>query len=445
MKKNSFKRKIAIAITGVMLALSLVGCKGSSSVNESGKKEVIDFWYHGADENSSKMFEEIFAKLNESQDQYEFVFTGISNKDFPTSFANAIATNTKPDVITTEFYSIMSYVATDSLLPLQDEFETWDVADDFLPSAIQSVKDLAGGEDLYGIPYGYNQDLSWYNTAQFTEKGITVPETQADFLALCEQYADPQSGSYFFSLRGGKPHDNLISWLFTYTDGLGNNGEFFDENGKCIIDAPEFAEAMDAYADIYKNKWVSGDSVNNGFAEMVAEFGAGTSSYIMHNSSSAKTHETNLGADNYYMSHSLANEEGRYFNSAIQPQVFAMCNNGEDTQTEGALYLIEYLSSAENISTFNQTITKIPTNTACYEEDWFKNSDLMQLCMEIAQDENNNQVNVPYWLPNYSSFINGDMTTDFQAVLLGDMTSQECLTKWAEFLTAEQQEYLASK
>ncbi len=35
------------------------------------------------------------------------------------------------------------------------------------------------------------------------------------------------------------------------------------------------------------------------------------------------------------------------------------------------------------------------------------------------------------------------MTTDFQAVLLGEMTSQECLDKWAEFLTQEQAAYLA--
>ena len=65
--------------------------------------------------------------------------------------------------------------------------------------------------------------------------------------------------------------------------------------------------------------------------------------------------------------------------------------------------------------------------------------------MEIVEDKNFVQIQNPYWLTSYFTFINGDMTTDFQAVLLGEMTSQECLDKWAEFLTQEQAAYLAQQ
>ena len=65
----------------------------------------------------------------------------------------------------------------------------------------------------------------------------------------------------------------------------------------------------------------------------------------------------------------------------------------------------------------------------------------MPLYQEIMTDENFIQIQNPYWLTSYFNFINNDMTADFQAVLLGDMTSQEALDKWAAFLTEEQAAY----
>lgn len=436
-------KKIQAVILAAMAATGLVGC--GSSEGETGEKQKVEFWYHAADEKSSALFEEIFAQLNESQDQYEFVYTGFANKDFPDAFSTAVATDTMPDVVSLSFSNVMTYEAMGALRPMQEEFEAWEDSDKILPSLIDTLKNLAGGENLYGIPYGYNQDLSWYNAKVFEEKGIEPPLTQKEFLEDCEAYADSASGSYFFSMRGNKPYDNLLGWLFTYTDGLGYEGSYFDENGDCILDRPEFVEAMDAYVDIYKNGWISGDSVNNDFNEMVAEFGAGTALYIMHNSSSEVSHKASLGEGNYGAIRALANDEGRYFTSAFQPNLYSLCDKGEDADYSGAMYLIEQLCSANVMGKVDETLSRVPTNTDCYEMDWFKEDETMQLCMDIVQDENFVQIQNPYWLTSYFSFINGDMTTDFQAVLLGEMTSDECLDKWAAFLTEEQAAFAAEK
>lgn len=457
------KQLTAVLLAATMAAGILSGCGGSkqetapaassgqtgsevpATTAASGEKKKIEFWYHASDEVSSVMFEELFKELNASQNQYEFVYTGFANKDFPDAFTTAIATGTLPDVASLGFSNVMTYVAMDALYPMQKEFEAWEDSGKIVPSLITTLKDLAGGENLYGVPYGYNQDLSWYNAAQFKAQEIEVPMTQNDFLGLCEKYAKADEGKYFFSLRGNKPYDNLLGWLFTYTDGLGLEGSYFDENNKCIINAPEFVEAMDAYVSIYKNGWVSGDSVNNGFNEMVAEFGAGTALYVMHNSSSEKSHKANLGDGNYGITKALTNDSGRYFTSAMQPNIFSICNKGADADYSGAMYLIEYLSSADVMNKMDELMAKVPTNTECYETDWFKNDVTMQTCMDIVQDKNFVQIQNPYWLTSYFSFINGDMTTDFQAVMLGEMTSQECLDKWAKFLEEEQAAYVANK
>ena len=205
-------------------------------------------------------------------------------------------------------------------------------------------------------------------------------------------------------------------------------------------------EALDAYAGIYKNGWVSGDCVNNNFNEMVAEFGSQTAMYIMHNSSSKSSHLNNLGDGNFGVSRALANDEGRYYTSAIQPQLYAVTNTkGADGDYTAAFELIKFLSSAEVIEEIGQKTGRIPVNKDNYDDPWFVEDKYMPLYQEIITDENFVQIQNPYWLTTYFNFINTDMTADFQAVLLGEMTSQEALDKWADFLTQEQAAYESSK
>lgn len=455
------KKLMALALASGMLVSSITGCggkqeaapgttaagaAGSEAPKETTKtaskdREVIEFWYHAADENSNELYGAIFEDFNNSQDLYEARYTGFANKDFPDKFAMAIATNTMPDVVSLGFSNVMTYVAQDALVDVSSYFEGWDEGTKIVPSMVETLRELGAGK-LYGVPYNYNQEIAWYNKTFFDENSIEVPATQKEFLELCEKYANPDEGTYFYSLRGVKPYDNLLSWIFTYADGGGYGGSYFDESGNCIINKPEFAEALDAYASIYKNGWVSGDCVNNGFNEMVAEFGSQTAMYIMHNSSSRSSHVSNLGDGNFGAAKFLANDEGRYYSSAIQPQIYSVTNTkGQDGDYAGAFELCKYLSSASTVETISKRLGRIPVNTDNYENQWFKEDKFMPLYQEIMTDENFIQIQNPYWLTSYFNFINNDMTADFQAVLLGDMTSQEALDNWAEFLTKEQAAY----
>lgn len=464
------KKLLAATLTAAILAAGTAGCSSKpqetvpasaqapaageetkkqeetgAPAKASGEKEIVEFWYHAADEKTNEIYEGLFEEFNNSQDLYEARYTGFANKDFPDKFAMAIATDTMPNVVSLGFSNVMTYVAQDALVDVNSYFENWEDKDKIVPSMVSTLKDLAGGP-LYGIPYNYNQDISWYNTKFFEENNIEVPKTQKEFLALCEKYANPDAGTYFFSLRGAKPYDNLLGWIFTWADGGGYGGSYFDENGTYIINKPEFVEALDAYAGIYKNGWVSGDCVNNNFNEMVAEFGSQTAMYIMHNSSSKSSHLNNLGDGNFGVSRALANDEGRYYTSAIQPQLYAVTNTkGADGDYTAAFELIKFLSSAEVIEEIGQKTGRIPVNKDNYDDPWFVEDKYMPLYQEIITDENFVQIQNPYWLTTYFNFINTDMTADFQAVLLGEMTSQEALDKWADFLTQEQAAYESSK
>ncbi len=464
-------KKWFAAILGLVMVVSLlVGCGGNGGDSEqpeatpesdagttegggteeqtpSGEKQVIKFWYHSGDAITDAFFEDYLADLSASQDLYEVEYTSFNFADFQEQFQRTVSTNTMPDVVSLGFSNIATFIAQDSLLPLDDYIASGEIehVDEIDESLMNSTKEIGGGV-TYGIPFAYNQEVAWYNTAKFEEKGIEAPPaTQSEFLQLCEEYADPSTPSYFYSMRGVRPYDSLVAWLWTYTDGLGYGGSWFDDDGKCILRDPAFAEALDVYANLYKNKQVSGDSINNNFDQIISEFGSGVSMYIVHNSSSEATHRQNLGEGNFAAARVLANDEGRYYASGLQPNTYHITNQGEDHDYSGALWLISNLLSLECESPLCEQLGRVPCNLEVENEDWYANDTEMMLYASYLEDDNYCQIANPYWLTDFSGFITDTMTADFQAVLSGDMSAQDCVSGWADTIDEYQAEYLADQ
>ena len=189
--ESVMKKRYAVVLTmGIVLGL-LSGCSGgeqstpeapadTEKENTMEEREVVEFWFHAADENSSALYEEIMDEFNRSQDKYEARYTGFSNKDFPDKFTMAIATQTMPDVVSLGFSNVMTYVAQDALIDISDYFNEWEGSSKITPSLVETLKGIGNGR-LYGVPYNYNQDISWYNTKFFEEKNLTVPKPRKNF------------------------------------------------------------------------------------------------------------------------------------------------------------------------------------------------------------------------------------------------------------------------
>lgn len=429
-----------------LISILLVLCMAFAvcSFASAEERQTVSLWYHSGDPVTDAYFERAFAELNASQSRYTFEYTSFAFSDFQEKFQMAVMTNTMPDVVSLGFSNIATFTAQDSLLPLNDyidQIPNMAKIDEGLTTNLMSL----GNGTLYGIPFAYNQEVAWYNTQLFAQNGIeAAPATQAEFLALCEQFANKDNGTYFYSLRGVRPYDSLLAWLFTYTDGCGYNGSWFDADGKCILRDARFVEALDAYANIYKNGWVSGDSVNNNYAEVVAEFGSGVSMYIIHNSSSESNHRTNLGEGNFAPAGVLANDAGHYYASGLQPNVFCVTQNKDaDHDYTGALALVNELLSTEVNGGLCREVGRVPCNVEVTEQDWYTASPNMMLAASYLTDPNYVQILNPYWLSDFSNMITTDMTADFQALLMGEMSAEECLNKWADTIDEYQAEYLA--
>ena len=444
------KRLMGLLLTGVLSMTMLAGCGGDSGDKESsgskddgkqqeasGEKQTIEFWYHDGNPTSNPIFEELIKRFEDKYPQYEVKYVGLPADSYLQKYNTAVATNTVPDVVSIRDMDVSSFINQDALMCLDEVYDEFPEKENLNEAVIEATRLCSIDKKLYCLPQYITTDISWCNTQLMKEKGIEVPKTLDEFMADCEKYADPDNGSYFYSLRGGAGSmENLFDFIFTYAD----QDSMFDEEGNCVLSQPIFAEAMDMYASIYWNGWTSKDSVTNSFKEMVAEFGSKTSMYISHNSSSLAEHKKNLGEGNIENVIAPANKQGNVVTKNLSFTGYSVMENAKNK--EGAIAFIEYLVSCEGASYLCEQEGRVPINNLIYDEEWYKNDPYNGIYRELMEAENVKFLTHPVWLTQWNEFRSKYQEPGFQAVLLKEKTSEEVLKEWADYLTAAQKEYL---
>ncbi len=448
------KKLVSLVLMGAMGIGLLSGCAqspaatttegGSGEIAEGGETETpveqqtIEFWYHDGNPTSTPIYEELIRRFEEKNPQYKVNYVGLPADSYLQKYNTAIATNAVPDIMSILDMNVSALTSQNALMNLEEAYAEFEEKDYINEGVIQSARNYAKDGELYCVPEYVTADVSWVNTAALEENQIEAPVTMDEFMQYCEEYADPQSGKYFYSLRGGAGSlENMLNFIFTYAD----QSEFFDEEGNSVFDQPIFAEALDAYASIYWNGWTSQDSITNSFKEMVAEFGSETSMYINHNASSLAEHKKNLGDGNFTNLLSPVNENGNLATKSASFMAFAVLEKAKNK--EGAIVFLEYLTSAEAASYICQEEGRIPINSLIFEEEWYKNDPYMKVYEEMMASDNVKFVTHPMWLTEWGEFRSKLQEPGLQAVLLKEETSEEVLAEWAEYLTNAQKAYLA--
>lgn len=427
MKKLFSVVMISVLILGVMVSC----CSGEL------KKTKIVYWHWDGNPTSMPIYQELVKRFMKQNPNIEVEFVGLPAESYMQKYNTAIATNSVPDAAGIRDVDLSVLYSQDALEPLNSRFGSWKEKGSISKSVLDGAKILVPNKKLYVLPFFVTVDTAWYNKKLFDQNGITPPKTFDQFIKLCEKYADPKDGKYFFSLRGGAGSlENLWDFIFSYA---GTN-QVFDAKGNCKINGPLFVKAFDMYASIYWNGWTSRDSITNSFKEMVAEFGTGTSMYVYHNSSSLPEHKKNLGEGNFMNAPQLVGPSGIRVTKAPSfcgPVVFKASKN-----KDAAWKLVTYLASAEGASYLCEKEGRVPVNDGVYNDAWYKNDPYLQTYKEVLKSANTKNLVHPQWLPQWSEFRSKVQEPDLQAVLLKKKTAKEVLDNWAKLLTQYQKEYL---
>lgn len=450
MKVISIKQIVLIMV----ISLIIVGCSNptkettitNKTTNEdtaidsdalSQTEEVIEitFWDENAGPNRTPYYEELISRFHEANPAIHVKYVGIPWSSAKNKYDVAAAANALPDIAGIPNSWISGLMAKDVVIPLDDYFNNWDEKDQFIVAYIDANRDIGNGV-LYQLPNTSTGGVIWYRPDVFEEKGITLPKTWDDFYDVVEKLSDVDHDFYGFSIRGGAGSSYPLQELLVSQSGI---EDYFDDNGKCMMNDPRVVTALEQFVSIYGENTPESD-ITNGYKEMVAAFDTGITGMIQHNLGSYGEHEKTLGEGKFAALPLFQYEEGKTRLLTSGNSGYSLFESDSAKRQAAAWTFMKFLCSEDSIDYWNYNIGQIPTRKDVIQHDWVNERQHIKVISEVVNNENTTLVNSPMELPGYGAIHNETLQPMFQELLIGDITAQEYLDKWAELMETEWQE-----
>jgi len=184
------------------------------------------------------------------------------------------------DVVMDDWVHGVGYAKAEYIQSLQDFASNKDIGNYYDPEdlvkAYREVPQFDG--KLYGIPVYGESTFLMYRKDIFNEYKIPVPKTMDELYEAARIIKEKTDGKVAgITLRGEQGIHNVYSWAaFLWSYG----GQWFDEDGKCVINSPEGIEATEFYVKLLKDCGPVGVS-NFGWEENRLAFTQGHAAMII--------------------------------------------------------------------------------------------------------------------------------------------------------------------
>ena len=204
----------------------------------------VTFWHIFGSGPSRDIFDNLISEFNLSNPDFivEPVYTDFWTYD--QKFLAAVAAGDPPDVIMPDQTRAGQRAEAKQVIPLDPYIQ----ADGFDMSVFWEYpqKDVMWQGETWGIPFGPDTRILFYNKDKFTEAGLDPekPPTTWDELFQYAQKLDKKDDAGELTQVGFNPWwGNVWVMPFVYTTGA----EVVDEAGKVTINSPEILEAANWY------------------------------------------------------------------------------------------------------------------------------------------------------------------------------------------------------
>ena len=336
-------------------------------------------------------------------------------------------TNQTLDIIEVRDLSAKQFVNNGKLTNLTEYIEAWSDAEPMTAVA------NAAARTVDNTPYLIPQNI--YIKALFVRRDVlrangidSVPTTIEELVETSIKITDPAKNQYGFTWRG-KSQEIKFSDLFAapYVESL-KDAEFVYTDGKHHFRDPGFKEGMELYIKLF-NEAVPNDGINWGFNEQINAFVSGTTPFLIQDPDSIPLLDNLLGPDKYEV-HPIP--VGPYGFNYIDYGFAGLGIPSYSKHKQEAWEFIKWMSTSEKNGYYNQHYGPLPVHTATFE-----NNEHFQGPHYVAYNYEMNHpeifLPIPYDLssakwPGWAKI----HETDIQSVLLGRMTLDQALEKWAK-------------
>ncbi|MFG2678110.1 ABC transporter substrate-binding protein [Streptomyces sp. NPDC048392] len=436
------RRTSAAVALGAVLALAATACGddgsgsgGDKGAEGSGKGKIV-FWDNNGGIRTA-VWKEIIADFEKANPDIDVEYVGIAATEYQSKVDTAIQGGGLPDVGGVGAAMLAGFSAQKALEPLDDRLTGSSLSGQLNKDMVESLKAAGGGDGtLYSVPTSANNGVLYYRTDLFEKAGLEAPTTWDRFYTAAEKLTDADENEFGYTIRGGS---GSIAQALDAMYGQSGITSFWDAGKKkTTLNDPRNVEALEKYAALYKKATPAAD-VNNDFAKMVAQWDSGTIGMLNHNLGSYQDHVKALGADKFRGIPQPVGAAGKRVQVSNPVDGLGMFKSSKNK--EAAWKFIEFATSKEQNSKFNESAGQVPSNTEAAKDAWIQQAEPTKLAAEALNDGSTTIVQLPYYLPDWNTISKADNEPNFQKVLLGKMSAKAFLDTVAEQLNEAQAEW----
>lgn len=415
-------------------AITLTGCAGSGGEPAAGEEITLELWDTDTRPERTENLETLIQMFEEQNPGITIKYLGLPTDSYMQKISTAIATGATPDLLTPKASDISTLVAQGALAPLDDVFADGGWEDKIDPVMVESTKAASPDGKLYITPATALADVIYYRADWLSDAGLETPQSWDDFDQAATALTDTTSGRFGYTIRGGNGFFPQFMQMVYTRAGI---AEIFDEDGVATLDDPAVVEAAQAYVDLYKSTTAESDLTAD-FKVMIAQFSGGGAGMLSHSIGSYPTIVETLQPEQIDVAVPPAADDGT--------QVLGLLTTGfglmeASEHKEAASKFLEFTLSEEGNSFWAEASGYIPGNKAVAEEQWVQDSPAISAAVAAGKNPDAVSMNIPYYLPEWTSITNTEMLPDWQLTLQGKMTVEEFCGKWADELTEANERY----
>jgi multiple sugar transport system substrate-binding protein len=291
----------------------------------------------------------------------------------------------------------------------------------------------------YMIPYGYYINAMFYNKKLFAEAGLSgPPKTMEEFAADAKKISELGNGKYGYCLRGGP---GAFGSIQQFMNNMNGKPGYFNEDGTSTFNEEGSVKGLQMMQDIYMKGWAPKDSISWGFNELVTGFYTGTCAMLNQDPDALIGIAEKMSADDFAVAPWPVGPNGKAY-PALGYAGWAMLADSPAKQ-ETWKVMSFLLENKQNLG-WAKTVGVMPIHDGAEQDEHFKTEQYRGWFEELQNPDKYVFVTPPTHLENLGVFYDSMVPTAFQELLLGKKTAKEVADEWANYLTTEQQKYMAA-
>ncbi|NOU67017.1 extracellular solute-binding protein [Paenibacillus sp. LMG 31461] len=442
---------LTLSALSVTVLLSACGTGTSSSTSSPASSQPEDttkpavtakpaenvklvFWDENAGPDRTPYLQEIITRFQTKNPNITVEYVGIPFSSAKQKYDVAIASNDTPDIGGVTGIWISDFAAKGTLLALDPFFDKWSEKDKITKSLVDYNRTLVPDKKLYQIPSTMYLDVFWYRSDLIKNAGLKPPTTWNDFFTDAEKLTDASKNQFGYTIRGGSGSINQLTTVMYAYSGVEH---YFNDKGKATVNDPKNVEFLKKYVGMYK-KFTPTSDITNAYKEMVATFDTGTAAMVQHNFGSYNNHLQSLGEGKFASTILPKSDNGK---TIVAPTANGYGIFKNSKHPAEAWEFFKFILSSESQAYWNEKIGQMPINVDALQSDYVKKSQHIQGGANVMADKNTVVLDVPTYLPDYSSILAQTLEPNFQKVMSGTMTAEAFLDGWANAMEKAKVEY----